>query len=146
MSRVAGTTGKCFRATTVVRDTKLVQGVKVTLRQLDYFLALARAGSYKEAGNVCGITQSTLSLMIIRLEDDLGAVLFDRSANPVRLTPIGLRLKSHARAIVRNVDQMRELVQHYGEDSASIVLDDDAELHAVHVSRAGAPARMTPKR
>ena len=92
----------------------------MTLKQLNYFLALAKVGGYKEAAGACGITQSTLSLMIQRLEEDLGVTLFDRGHNPVRPTRIGLRLESHARAIVRNATQMRALAQKYKEDSTQL--------------------------
>lgn len=83
----------------------------MTLKQLEYFLVLAKVGGYKEAAKACGATQSTLSLMIQRLEEDLGVTLFDRSCNPVCLTSIGLHLKGHARAIVRNANQMQAFAQ-----------------------------------
>lgn len=83
----------------------------VTFRQLQYFLVLAKVGSYGRAAKACGVTQSTLSLMIQRLEQELGIILFDRRSNPATLTPLGRRLRSHARVIVRNVDKMRALSQ-----------------------------------
>lgn len=83
----------------------------MTFRQLQYFLVLAKVGSYGRAAKACGVTQSTLSLMIQRLEQELGIILFDRRSNPATLTPLGRRLRSHARVIVRNVDKMRALSQ-----------------------------------
>lgn len=98
----------------------------MTLKQLDYFLALARVGGYKAAAKACGVAQSTLSLMIQRLEEDLGVTLFDRGCNPVRLTPIGLRLKTHARTIARNANQMQALARRAKEGHASVASEECA--------------------
>ena len=92
----------------------------VTFRQLKYFLALAEVGSYKEAAKVCGVTQSTLSLMIQRLEQDLGGILFERNSKSVTLTPLGRRIRTHTRVIVRNVGRMRALAQLSREDNTGV--------------------------
>lgn len=101
----------------------------MTLKQLVYFLVLAKVGGYREAAKACGVTQSTLSLMIQRLEENLGVTLFERAHNPIRLTPIGLRLKSHARIIVRNANQMQALAQECKEDS--IQLESEERVHTM---------------
>lgn len=89
----------------------------MTFKELHYFLALARVGSYKDAAKACGVTQSTLSLMVQKLERDLGVTLFARDAKQVTLTPIGRRLKSNAASVVEGAGQMRRLAQKFRDDT-----------------------------
>jgi len=47
-------------------------------RDIQYFLAVARTGSFSEAGRVLKTNQSTVGRRIAALENRLGAKLFDR--------------------------------------------------------------------
>ncbi|WWF47382.1 LysR family transcriptional regulator [Pseudomonas trivialis] len=53
------------------------------------FLALADTGKFTAAASMRGSSQSALSRRIQLLETRLGAVLIDRSKNPIRLTVAG---------------------------------------------------------
>jgi DNA-binding transcriptional LysR family regulator len=64
-----------------------------------YFLALADTSSFTAAAEHCNVTQPTLSAGIVRLEEEVGARLFDRGRRS-RLTAAGHRLLPHARAMV----------------------------------------------
>ena len=66
------------------------------LRQLGYFLAVARERSFTRAAERVPVSQPGISHQIRQLEADLGSELFDRSAKPVRLTPAGRALLPHA--------------------------------------------------
>lgn len=68
------------------------------LRQLRYFLAVARYGSVTAAAEQLGRTQQAVSKSLQQLEERLGVRLFDRSSGPVRLTAFGDLLIEHARA------------------------------------------------
>lgn len=57
--------------------------------QIHYFLITARNRSFSRAAEECFITQPSLSKQIKNLEKELGVELFDRSANPVKLTSVG---------------------------------------------------------
>lgn len=59
------------------------------LLQLRYFLTLARCEHVTEAAGTLHVTQSSLSKTIQRLEDDLGAPLFDRLGRKLRLNEFG---------------------------------------------------------
>src|SRR5580692_5201458 len=59
------------------------------LRQLEYFCAIARTGSFTKAAEDLGITQPSLSDQIARLEQGLGAPLFERLHRRIELTPLG---------------------------------------------------------
>jgi DNA-binding transcriptional LysR family regulator len=65
-------------------------------RDIQYFLAVARTGSFSEAGRVLKTNQSTVGRRIAALEDRLGAKLFDRHSRGMRLTPAGKLIFSQA--------------------------------------------------
>jgi DNA-binding transcriptional LysR family regulator len=80
------------------------------LEQLRAFLAIAETGSFQQAAQKCGITQSTVSRQIQGLEADLGVTLFHR-ATPAKLTLGGDRLLPHARKICQEwQNAVQELV------------------------------------
>jgi DNA-binding transcriptional LysR family regulator len=66
---------------------------------LRYFLAVAELGSFSKAAARVSVTQPTLSVGIAKLEEQLGARLFERTTRRVSLTPAGSRFLSHARRI-----------------------------------------------
>ena len=51
----------------------------MTLKQLEYFLEIARLGSVTKAAQVLNISQPPLSLQLKMLEEELGASLFTRT-------------------------------------------------------------------
>lgn len=83
----------------------------VTLRQLRYFEALARHRHFGRAAAACAISQPALSMQIKELEDALGAVLIERGAREVRLTPFGEQATSRVRAILRSVDELGDVAR-----------------------------------
>lgn len=60
-----------------------------TLRQMQYFVALAETGSFSRAAASCGVTQSTLSDAVRQLEETIGVSLVDRANRLVALTAAG---------------------------------------------------------
>jgi DNA-binding transcriptional LysR family regulator len=63
------------------------------------FLATAEEGSFSAAARATGVTQPTLGRQIAALEAELGLVLFERLGRGLSLTPTGLELVEHARAM-----------------------------------------------
>lgn len=59
------------------------------LRQIKYFLAVAKTLNFSTAANALCITQGTLSQQIKQLEDEMGTPLFNRSSHKVSLTEAG---------------------------------------------------------
>src|SRR5882724_13663667 len=64
-----------------------------------YFLAVADTGNFTTAAERCHVTQPTLSAGVARLEEEIGARLFDRGRRS-GLSAAGQRLLPHARAMV----------------------------------------------
>lgn len=77
--------------------------MRVTLRQLAYFEALARSGSFSAAAAAMHVTQPALSMQIRELETHLGGALVERLPREVRLTPRGRTALEHARDILGQV-------------------------------------------
>ena len=79
--------------------------------QLRYFCAVARARSFTRAAVEEGIAQPSLSQQIVKLEQTLGAKLFDRLSRGVQLTEYGRTLLPQALAILREVNEARSTLE-----------------------------------
>ena len=85
----------------------------MTLQQFEYILAVARHRHFARAAEACFVTQPTLSMMIQKLEQELGVQIFDRSRKPVALTPIGEMILERSRKILKEAEGISELVRAY---------------------------------
>ena len=81
----------------------------MTLQQLEYVLALAEYQQFVKAAEACGITQSTLSSMIKKLEEELDIVIFDRNSHPLKPTLAGEAVISQARVVLYHSKQLQEM-------------------------------------
>ena len=86
-----------------------------TLRQLQFFVAAAEAGSVSGAARVLSISQSSVTEAIRGLEDDLGVTLFDRQARGLLITHKGSAFLRHARKILADVATARSAFEHEAE-------------------------------
>jgi len=75
--------------------------------QLRYVCAIAETGSFSRAAERCHVAQPSLSQQVLKLEEDLGAKLFDRLGRSVRLTEAGRAFLPHARSILHQMDAAR---------------------------------------
>jgi len=82
----------------------------MTLQQLEYIVALARQRHFVKAAEQCGVTQPTLSAMILKLEEELGVALFDRTKHPVEPTPIGEAVVGQAQVVLSNIAGLHEII------------------------------------
>jgi DNA-binding transcriptional LysR family regulator len=64
----------------------------LNLREIRAFIAVAEAGSFTRAALRLHLSQPALTVQIRRLEETLGARLFDRNSRNVALTPVGREL------------------------------------------------------
>lgn len=70
------------------------------LRQLEYFLAVARTESFTAASQALFVSQPALSAAVRKLEHELGVELFERGPYGVMLTPQGRAVRDRAQQIV----------------------------------------------
>jgi len=78
-----------------------------TLRQLQFFVAAAEAGSISGAARALSISQSSVTEAVRALEEDLGVALFDRQARGLALTHRGSQFLRHAQKILADVAAAR---------------------------------------
>ena len=78
------------------------------LRQLRYFVMLAETGNFHRAAERLNMSQPPLTVAIRKLEEELGAALFVRSARGVALTAAGRASLDMARATLAQADRFRE--------------------------------------
>ncbi|WP_312554050.1 LysR family transcriptional regulator [Massilia sp.] len=83
----------------------------MNIKQLEHFLAVAETRSFSRAAERLFITQSALSRSIQALEEDLGALLFDRIGKRIEPTPLGLQVAERAAALVRDAGELRRSVE-----------------------------------
>jgi DNA-binding transcriptional LysR family regulator len=83
----------------------------VNLRQLEYFVAIAEAGSLTGAAERLLVSQPSLSQQMAALERELGGPLLERLPRGVRMTAAGQMLLSEARATLRHSERGRRAVR-----------------------------------
>ena len=90
----------------------------MTLQQLEYIIAVEQHGYFVNAADVCGVTQSTLSLMIKKLEEELDIKIFNRDTHPVTVTEMGRKVIDEAKMAIYHTKQLVELTRTEKEQSS----------------------------
>lgn len=82
---------------------------------LEAFLILSETGSFVATAEHLGLSQSALTRRIRKLEEALGAPLFDRTTRSVRMTLAARRLRARAQGML---DEARETMRELKDDTA----------------------------
>ena len=83
----------------------------MTLNELRYIVAVARERSFGRAAAKCFVSQPALSVAIQKLEEELGAPLFERGKSEVTITPVGERIVEQAQKVLEETARIREIAQ-----------------------------------
>lgn len=83
----------------------------MNIQQFQYILAVVDLKNFELAAERCYVTQSTLSTMIGRFEDEIGIKLFNRKTKPVSITPEGEELIKRLRIILHEIDSLDNVIQ-----------------------------------
>jgi len=75
------------------------------IRDVEVFVGIIDAGSFKEAARLLNVTQSALTQRLHKLEDALGARLIDRTTRTVALTSVGASFLPNARRLLGQFEQ-----------------------------------------
>jgi LysR family cyn operon transcriptional activator len=81
------------------------------MRQLQYFLAVAKHESFTRAADSVHVSQPSLSVQVAALEQELGTRLFDRLGRKIALTQAGELFRQHAERALRELDHGTQVVQ-----------------------------------
>lgn len=82
----------------------------MNIQQLEYIIAVDNHRHFSKAAEASFVTQPTLSMMIQKLEDELGTKIFDRTQLPVQPTEIGTKIINQARMAVAQINQIKEII------------------------------------
>jgi LysR family hydrogen peroxide-inducible transcriptional activator len=93
----------------------------ITLRQLQYIVAVADEKSYSKGANICCVEQSTLSSQIKIVEDRLGITIFKKKSLPIYPTPEGEIVIEKARSIL---DQVENLIKPFKEGDSAFITQE----------------------
>jgi LysR family transcriptional regulator, hydrogen peroxide-inducible genes activator len=83
----------------------------MNIQQFQYILALAETRHFERAAESCHITQSTLSTMISRFEEELGIQVFDRKKKPIEISIEGEAVLAQIKKIKKEIDSLNALTQ-----------------------------------
>src|SRR4051794_41520259 len=87
----------------------------MSLRQMEYLVAVVEEGSFTRAAQRLFVTQPALSHQIKALEESVGGALLERQPHAVALTPIGRAFLPHASAAVRAADEAHRAASSVGQ-------------------------------
>ncbi|OEY66606.1 LysR family transcriptional regulator [Marinobacter sp. X15-166B] len=97
-------------------------------QQAELFLIVAELQSVSAAARRLGKSRSTVSTSLSAFEEELGAELFERTGNQLRLTPIGAAIRSDCQRLVQASRQIHHRCRHHleGVESGLRIARDDA--------------------
>jgi LysR family hydrogen peroxide-inducible transcriptional activator len=87
----------------------------MTLRQLQYVVAVADSRSFRRAAEKCAVSQPSLSAQVAQLEEAAGTRLFERDRRRVLLTPAGEALVAQARRVLAEADEWMDAAARLGD-------------------------------
>ncbi len=88
----------------------------MNFQQLEYIIALDRHRNFVRASEASFVTQPTLSAMVLKLEEELGVRIFDRSKQPIVPTSEGVMVLNYARDIIDKASELKESLLRFNDD------------------------------
>ncbi|ROR04730.1 LysR family transcriptional regulator [Erwinia sp. JUb26] len=104
-----------------------------TLRQLRVFVAVAAQGSFSQAGQTIGLSQSAVSHSIKELEGEMGIRLLDRTTREVVLTEAGEQLASRLEHLLEELNNTLLDVRSYGQQRSGTVRVAASQTISAHL-------------
>ena len=81
----------------------------ISLRDIEYVVAISDTGSFTAAAERCGVAQPSLSGQVRKVENQLGLKIFERTGRDVRLTPAGADIVAQARSVLGEARRLFDL-------------------------------------
>jgi len=92
--------------------------MRPTLRQLQYIVAVAESGRFRDAALQLGVSQPSLSEQISDAEAQLGVTLIERARTGAVLTPAGAEVVRRARIVLTQVEDLKTVARQVAGDLA----------------------------
>lgn len=93
----------------------------IKIRHIQYVIAAADHGSFRRAAAMLGVRESAISRCIRNIEDEVGAALFVRSNQGVKLTYAGRRFVYHTQIAIDEVGRAAQGVSAIGRAEDGVV-------------------------
>lgn len=93
------------------------------LKNLRTFQAVVDLGSYQKAADALGYTQSTVTVQIQQLEEELGVPLFQRIGRRMVLTQVGEQALAQTRELLMAADRLSAVGQESRTPSGTLRVD-----------------------
>lgn len=87
------------------------------IEQLTYFCMIVEKKTFSEAAYFLHISQSSLSKQMMKLEQELGAILFDRSKRQIALTAEGQQVYEDALTVLKAYDDLCDNLKRKKEEN-----------------------------
>jgi LysR family hydrogen peroxide-inducible transcriptional activator len=88
-----------------------LSALAISLRQLQYIVAVAEQGSFRRAAEICHVAQPSLSAQVAVAERALGVQLFERTGRRVRVPAAAAPLVAQARRVLTAAGEMQQLAR-----------------------------------
>ncbi|MEM7710817.1 MAG: LysR substrate-binding domain-containing protein [Pseudomonadota bacterium] len=85
--------------------------MRPTLRQIEYFIAVAEHRAFGAAATALAVSQPSLSKQLAAMEAELGTRLFERTSRSVTLTPTGRAVLARGRSILNEVRDFKAIAK-----------------------------------
>ena len=82
----------------------------LSFQQIHYIITLSEELQFQRASERCFVTQPTLSMQIKKAEETIGELIFDRSYQPLKLTPFGKEILPYLRDILFEHEKMNQFI------------------------------------
>nr|WP_246351816.1 LysR family transcriptional regulator [Sphingobium subterraneum] len=92
------------------------------MRQLRYFVSVAREGNFSRAAEKVHIAQPALSRQIILLEEEFGVTLFNRTARGTEMTDAGRRFKVMAEYVLQYISEIKPAISQAAQEPSGVVV------------------------
>ena len=81
----------------------------MTLTEMRYISALDKTRHFGRAADACHVSQPTLSVAIKKVEQQIGAPLFERGATEIRTTPLGSEIVAQIKRVLDEALRLEEI-------------------------------------
>lgn len=93
----------------------------ISIRHIEYALALKKHGTFSAAAKACHVSQPALSEAIQKFESDLGSVIFDRSKNPIEFTDVGEVLLKQCEQVMLECQNLFEMADTWNDQVRGVL-------------------------